>query len=52
MVIFFEKEPDRNHLNSNDVIKNNQKIINYCKIQFNYDFIFVSVISPIRKRDH
>ena len=34
----------------NDIIKNNQKIINYCKkIQFNYDFIFVSVISPIRK---
>ncbi len=48
--IFRKKTKNNNNFNKSNIIKNNLKIINYIKsIQKNYDFIIVSVISPILK---
>ncbi len=47
---FRRKEKNSNSFSKTNIVKNNLSIINYVKkIQKNYDFILVSVISPILK---
>lgn len=44
------KKNNEKKFNKNSIIKNNLYIINYIdKIKLNYDYIIVSVISPIKK---
>ena len=48
MEIYLEKR--KNLFTRNSITKNNYDIINYCKkFKFNYDYLFVSVISPLKK---
>ncbi len=46
----FRKKKKRTKFDKDSIIKNNLSIINYVdKIKENYDFILVSVISPLKK---
>ena len=46
----FRKKRKKNLFTRNSITKNNYDIINYCKkFKFNYDYLFVSVISPLKK---
>ncbi len=46
----FRKKTKQNSFSKKNIVKNNLKIINYCKKNFkNYVYIIVSVISPLRK---
>ena len=46
--IFRTKNKNKNNFSKNNILKNNLSIINYIKkIQKKYDFILVSVISPL-----
>ena len=46
--IFRTKNKNKNNFSKTNIIKNNLSIINYVrKIEKNYDFILVSVISPL-----
>ena len=49
-MIFLEKKLNKLLLVKKNIVKNNLKIINYCKKNFKkFDYIIVSVISPLRK---
>ena len=46
----FRKKTKQNSFSKKNIIKNNLRIINYCKKNFKkYDYIIVSVISPLQK---
>ena len=46
----FRKKTNQKSFSYKNIIKNNLRIINYCKkIQHKYDVIFVSAISPLKK---
>lgn len=46
----FRKKTKQLSFDRKNIIKNNLRIINYCKKRFKiYDYIIVSVISPLRK---
>ncbi len=46
----FRKKTGQRSFSKKNIIKNNLEIINYCKKNFNrYEFIIVSVISPLKK---
>ena len=46
----FREKSKQFSFSKNNITKNNLKIINYCKKNFNkYDYIIVSVISPLKK---
>lgn len=45
--IFRQQDKSKNRFSREEIINNNHKIISYCQsIQYNHDFILVSVISP------
>ena len=46
----FRKKTKQTSFSKKNIVKNNLKIINYCKKNFKkFDYIIVSVISPLRK---
>ena len=46
----FRKKNKQFSFSKKDITKNNLQIINYCKKNYlNYDYILVSVISPLKK---
>lgn len=45
----FRNKTKQKSFDRENILKNNIKIINYCKSKKNYDYIIVSVISPLKK---